>query len=405
MAKYIFINIPSHSHVNSTLPIVQELVARGEEVIYYLTDSFQQTVEATGATFRRYDSKIEQINKAATAAGKPVGLPMYMLDEALHVIPQILESMRAEQPDCIVYDILCLSGRIIAELLGVVATTFRIIIAFDQRLTQVFLTNAARDPLGQVTFQDSMEKICEVYHIQPFDLLSIFLHEEPLNLVTIPRSFQVSEASFGEQFCFIGSAITERREHAGFPLEELEGQQVLYISHGTVYNDRADFFNLCLNAFADTPWKVVMSIGDKVHPDQLGTIPDNFLVRSYVPQLDILKYAKLCITHGGMATIIESLSQAVPLVVIPQMTSDVMVNARRVEELGLGIMFDEKSLNAEQLRAGVERVSNDPTFYARAGVMQKDIEESGGYKRGADALQTLVKQFVEGREGKQVSVL
>ncbi|HET8842652.1 MAG TPA: macrolide family glycosyltransferase, partial [Ktedonobacteraceae bacterium] len=356
MAKYVFINIPSHSHVNSTLPIVQELVQRGEDVVYYLTDEFRATVEATGATFRRYESKIEQINRAAAAAGKPVGLPMYMAEEALYVIPQILESIREEQPDCIIYEILCLSGRIVAELLGVVAVTFRIILAFDQRLTQVFLTNTSKDPRGQVAFQESMDQLSKTYNIQPFNLLSIFVHEEPLNLVTVPRAMQVSGDTFGEQFCFVGSAIGARKEQASFPLEKLEGQPVLYISHGTVYNDRADFFNLCLQAFANTSWKVVMSIGNRVDPQQLGDIPENFLVYPYVPQLEILKYAKLCITHGGMATIIESFSQGVPLIVIPQATSDVMVNARRVEELGLGIMFHEKTLTSEQLRAGAEQV-------------------------------------------------
>lgn len=394
MAKYVFINIPSHSHVNSTLPIVQELVQRGEEVIYYLTDAFQPAIEATGATFRRYESKIEQINKAAAAAGKPVGLPMYMADEALHVIPQILEDIREEHPDCIIYEILCLSGRIIAELLGVVAASFRIILAFDQHLAQVFLTNSSKDPRGQVAFREAMERLSALYTIQPFDLLSIFIHEEPLNLVTVPRALQVSGESFGEQFRFIGSAIGAREEHVEFPIEELEGQPVLYISHGTVYNDRADFFNLCLKAFANTSWKVVMSIGNRVDQQQLDPIPDNFLVRSYVPQLEILKYARLCITHGGMATIIEAFSQGVPLVVIPQATSDVMVNAKRVEALGLGIMFHEKALTPEQLRAGVEQVSNDPAFYARVQIMREEVEKSGGYKEGADALQDLVKQHV-----------
>ena len=319
---------------------------------------------------------------------------MYMADEALHVIPQILESIREEQPDCIIYEILCLSGRIIAELLGVVAASFRIILAFDQRLTQVFLTNSSKDPRGQVAFQEAMEKLSALYNIQPFNLLSIFVHEEPLNLVTVPRALQVSEESFGEQFCFVGSAIGAREASVEFPVEELEGQPVLYISHGTVYNDRADFFNLCLKAFANTGWKVVMSIGNKVDQRQLGPIPDNFLVRSFVPQLEVLKHAKLCIIHGGMATIIESFSRGVPLIVIPQATSDVMVNAKRVEELGLGIMFHEKSLTPEQLRAGVEQVSNDPAFYARVQLMREEIEKAGGYRKGADALQALVKQHV-----------
>ena len=196
MAKFVFINIPSTSHVNSTLPIVQELVARGEEVIYYLTDAFKDVVEATGATFRCYESKLDEINKVAASSGKPVGLPMYMLDESLFVIPQILENIRAEQPDCIIYEILCLSGRLIAEFLHIPATSFRIILAFDKRLTNVFRTNASKDPAGIAAFQAAMDKVCALYPVQPFNLGSIFTHEEPLNIVTVPRAFQVDGGFF-----------------------------------------------------------------------------------------------------------------------------------------------------------------------------------------------------------------
>jgi MGT family glycosyltransferase len=394
MAKFVFINIPSNSHVNSTLPIVQELVARGEEVIYYLTDAFKDVIEATGATFRSYESKLDQINKVAASSGKPVGLPMYMLDESLFVIPQLLENIRAEQPDCIIYEILCLSGRLIAELLHIPAISFRIILAFDKRLTNVFRTNASKDPAGIAAFQAAMDKVCALYPVQPFNLGSIFTHEEPLNIVTVPRAFQVDGDSFGEQFCFIGSAIAPRQEKIEFPFEQLENQSVIYISHGTVYNDRPQFFNLCFAAFADTPWKVVVSIGRNVDPEKLDPIPSNFIVRPYVPQLEVLKYAKICITHGGMATIIEAFSQGVPLVVIPQATSDVTVNARRVDELGLGIMLDEKSLTQEELRDAAVRISNDPAYYMRTLQMCEEIQKAGGYIRAADVLQDFVKVLI-----------
>jgi MGT family glycosyltransferase len=391
VAKFVFISIPLRSHANPTFPIVQELVARGDEVIYYLTPLFKEAIEATGATFRSYESKIEQINQTATTSGKPVGLPMYMLDEALFVMPQIMEAIREEQPDCIVYETMCLSGRLIAEILHVPAVNFRMIFAFSKRLSDIFRANASQDPIGIKVFQAAMGKACELYHIQPFNIGSIFTHEEALNIVTIPRSFQFDGDSFGEHFCFVGSAIAPRKEDNDFPLDQLDGQPVLYISHGTVYNDRPDFFNHCLAAFANTPWKVVMSIGNNVKREELDPIPDNFIVRAYVPQLDVLRYTNVCITHGSMTTIMEAFAQAVPLVVIPQSTSDVTVNAMRVDELGLGVMLAEKSLTAEALRAAVTQISNDPTFYARTLQMQKEIKDAGGYTRAASVLQEFVK--------------
>lgn len=387
MAKFVFINIPSRSHINPTLPLVQELVSRGEEVIYYLTDTFKQPVEATGATFRRYESRIDQINNAARNAGKPVGLPMYMLDESLFVIPQLLEEIRAEQPDCIVYDTMCLTGRLIAEILHIPAVNHRMIFIFTQQLTQLFRTNASQDPAGLQAFQASMNTLCNVYGVLPFHIGSIFTHEEALNIVTIPRAFQINGDSYGESYCFTGPAIASRNEQTDLPLDELKQHPVIYISQGTVYNDRPDFFNHCFAAFASTPWKVVMSIGNNIDRDKLDPIPDNFLVRTYLPQLEVLQHTDICITHGGMTTIMEALAYGVPLIVAPLPVSDIAVNARRVEELGLGIMLEQAALSAESLRDAASRISHDPGFYARAIQMQEEIHKAGGYTRGADILQ------------------
>ena len=40
MAKVLFFNLPAHGHVNPTLPLVAELVHRGEHVIYYSSEAF-----------------------------------------------------------------------------------------------------------------------------------------------------------------------------------------------------------------------------------------------------------------------------------------------------------------------------------------------------------------------------
>jgi len=53
--KILVFNVPAHGHVNPTLPIVRELVSRGEQVAYYLTDEFELQIRYTGAEFRRIE--------------------------------------------------------------------------------------------------------------------------------------------------------------------------------------------------------------------------------------------------------------------------------------------------------------------------------------------------------------
>ena len=54
MATILFCSLPAQGHTNPTLPLVTELVRRGEKVIYYFLENFQPAIEQTGATFHSY---------------------------------------------------------------------------------------------------------------------------------------------------------------------------------------------------------------------------------------------------------------------------------------------------------------------------------------------------------------
>ena len=394
MANYVFLNIPSRSHINPTLPLVEALLAQGDHVTYYLTEPFRALIEGTGASFRSYDSHIDAINDAARTAGKPVGLPIYMLDEALFVLPQILDEVRANPPDCIVYGVFCLAGRMLAEILRVPDVNHRVFFAFTPQLTSILEKNAAQDPAGLAAFAQQMAQAQQVYAIQPFTLASIFTHRASLNIVALPRAFQIDGESFDESYAFVGPTIAPRAEEVDFPLAQLEGQQVLYISQGTVYNESLDFFKMCIAAFGESPWTVVMSVGKNIDQSDLGSIPANFIVRGYVPQLEVLQHTSLTLTHGSMATVMESLAHGVPMVVSPQHhIADMFVNGRQVDALGLGILLPFEAASVASLRGAVARVSSDPGYRQRAQHMQREIQQAGGAFRAA----TLLQRFVADR--------
>jgi len=88
-----------------------------------------------------------------------------------------------------------------------------------------------------------------------------------------------------------------------------------------------------------------------------------------VPQLDILQRATAFVSHGGMNSTMESLYYSVPMVVIPQMPEQAMT-ARRVDELGLGLMLDKNTLTFESLLLSVKRIMDDPSFQTRVSEMQ-----------------------------------
>src|SRR5713226_8720260 len=121
MSKYIFFNFPAHGHVNPTLAIVEELIARGEQVVYYLTEEFRQTIEATGATFRPFQSDLFRLMQPQAQAGDSTIekrqltiLPSLMVRGSAQMLPHLLEYVQAEQADCLVYNAMFLWARFVA---------------------------------------------------------------------------------------------------------------------------------------------------------------------------------------------------------------------------------------------------------------------------------------------------
>ena len=54
MAKILIINLPASGHVNPTIPLTKELVDRGHEVTYLLSEDFKEKIAPTGSKFISY---------------------------------------------------------------------------------------------------------------------------------------------------------------------------------------------------------------------------------------------------------------------------------------------------------------------------------------------------------------
>ena len=115
MSKIVVFNVPAHGHVNPTLPVVRELVSRGEQVAYYLTEEFEPQIRHTGAEFRRIEglqmgsgpppgvTAMGQSDPAMMRQMMAAFFPRMMAD-GLRLVPQLVERVRAEDADCVVYD-------------------------------------------------------------------------------------------------------------------------------------------------------------------------------------------------------------------------------------------------------------------------------------------------------------
>jgi len=398
MAKYAMFAAHGHGHVNPTLAIAQELVARGEQVIYYLPETFRPAVEATGASFRLYEGeafKHLRSGQPAFTPGKKVDTSLMvgrmmetMVQESVSMLPQLLEEMRIEQVDSILYDRIFLPARLLSHILHLPAVLLNPSYAVNDHVhVEQIMPRDHLQSLAQlfVPLNEDLARLCVTYHLPRYDL-RMLTQAADLNIVFLPRAFQPAGETFDERFVFVGPSLQAQRHYSGdFPLDRLDKHPQLYISLGTAFNNQAEFYNLCFDAFGQTEWQVVLAFGQQIDPAELKEPPANFIAVPHVPQLEVLARADVFVSHGGMNSTMESLTFGVPLVVVPQMPEQEMT-ARRVQELGLGLALEKETLTAEKLRAAVEQIAHDPSFRARVQEMQHEIRQAGGFQRAVDAI-------------------
>lgn len=405
MSKVLFFNLPAHGHMNPTLPLVKELVRRGEQVIYYSSPAFQQAVEQTGATFR--DSVTPFLNDETQIDENMMKVAYMLLQATQSAMLSLLQQAREEKPDYIIHDGLCPWGKYIAQITEVPSicsmTTFAIPPMTVKNVVQIFtspentklLFSSTSDNMVQILlegressrhFRILANQLHKVYGIEKPQMTDVFSNRTMLNIVYTTKQFQPFLELLDDSFKFVGPSIAPRSETVSFPFDALGDVPIIYISLGTVFSNKVDFYRTCFEAFADSDRQVVLSVGKRTDIAALGAIPRNFIVQGFVPQLELLQRAALCVTHGGMNSVSEALYYGVPLVVIPQ-TADQYLVGQRIEQLGAGKTLRKTRVTAQRLRSMAEEVSVHPAYQQASTQVGKSFGQAQGYLCAADEIQ------------------
>ncbi len=179
------------------------------------------------------------------------------------------------------------------------------------------------------------------------------------------------------------------RSPVPFPYEQLTGQPLIYASMGTIQNRLLEIFQCIAKACEGLDVQLVISLGGSTSPESLAKLPGSPLVVEYAPQLELLQKATLTITHAGPNTVLESLSNAVPMVGIP-ITNDQPGTAARLAWAGAGEMIPQARLSVPRLREAIKRVLTENSYKQNAVRLQKAIQSAGGVSRAADIIEQVV---------------
>ncbi|MFM7312377.1 MAG: glycosyltransferase [Cyanobium sp.] len=212
-----------------------------------------------------------------------------------------------------------------------------------------------------------------------------------LQICQQPAAFEYPRRRLPDGLHFTGPLTApDSRPAVDFPWERLTGQPLIYASLGTIQNRRLGLFQTIAAACQDRDAQLVIALGGGCRPEDLPPLPGVPLVVGNAPQLQLLERAALTITHAGLNTLLESLSQAVPMVAIP-IANDQPGVAARVAWSGSGAVVPVHRLSEPRLSRALDRVLQDDRYRDNARRLQMAIQQAGGVERAADLVEQAIR--------------
>jgi UDP:flavonoid glycosyltransferase YjiC (YdhE family) len=349
-------------HFGPMVPFARALVRAGHEVLVAAPASFAAAVERAG--FRHWPCPDLDPAELAEIHRRMFAEPPEKRNEAFvslgvepavrSMMPGLLGALDEWRPDAILREVGELGSAIAGELRGVRLT--QMLIGLD-KFVGFTVPLAARALTG---YRESLG-------LSP-DPEGSYLTRQP-SLSLLPQSFEEPG----------GPAVHRFRTPAEAPaVLGWDGDEPLvYATFGTVAGGvpfAAATFRTVVEAVADLPVRVLVTVGDSGDPDA-WTVPANVRVTKWVPQQDVLAEAAATVCHGGTGTVLGGLAAGVPMVVVPQF-ADQPDNAARVAALGAGLTVgsgEAAPATTEEVRAAVTRVLGEPSFAAAAGALAAEI--------------------------------
>ncbi len=385
MKKIAFFCIPAHGHHNPMLPVAAELIKRGNQVRFYSFGEFKDKIEATGAQYISCDKYLPELTAEEEAALKSVTISQMAIQDiriTINMNDFLEQEFKSFKPDVVYTDSACFWGKLNACKFGVPMVVSTSTFAFNQ-LSSKYMKNSPKELSDMIFGLPKISK--EMKTLEPYGypqkgaLELVQSDNNTDSVVYTSRKFQPFSESFSDHYAFVGPSVFSKE----MPHKDKD-RPLVYISMGTVINDRPDFYNKCIDALKSLNVDVIISCGKEMDIDKLGALPENVKVYPYVNQLEVLAKAEAFITHCGMNSVSESLYMATPLVLYPQ-TAEQFAVARSAEENGAGVMLKDDSV--EGIKKAVQEVLNNSSYVKAAQEFCDDFRSCSGTAGAAEFIE------------------
>jgi zeaxanthin glucosyltransferase len=412
--KIAFLGVRVPGHLNPMTTLARKLKARGHDVVFISVLDTEPYVRAAQLPFIPYCEKempLGSVRQMTDQSSKLQG--QAALESAVRSVARGLESSFRNLPQTL------LEARVDALVLDQVDYGLGLV-PMHLGIPYVHVSNAlhldysgntplcifdwphettpkalARNQAGVHGFMQVYEPVTSVAHAYAAQVGLDIGWTDPLAtmselawLTQTPKEFDFESPRWPSQFHYTGPFHDGLgRIKSDFPWDRLTGEPLVYASMGTLLNGLESVFSAIAQAVEPRPgMQLVLSIGDSLDSKQISSLPANCIVVKNAPQVELLKRSALCITHAGLNTTLEALTQGVPMVAIP-LSIDQPGVAARIAYTKTGAYVPIQEMTASRLSALIDEVLSNPEYRQNANNMKQVIAETNGLEKAADLLE------------------
>jgi UDP:flavonoid glycosyltransferase YjiC (YdhE family) len=393
VSRYLFVFPPFVGHVNPAAGVAAELQQRGHEVAWVAhEDVVGPLLGADAAIYPAGDGFLGQVIEHLDQRERVKGVAalQFLWDRvlvplALDMVDPVRAAVDQFRPDVVVADQQTFAGSIVAAQLGITW-------AVSACSTAELVAPLSLVPKVATWMQDQLDGLYAKLGMPELGEGGFDPRFSPRLVIEYSTLALVGEVERDlGPVAFVGPVPPPRRpdDPVPFPWEWLEQHETnVFVSLGTLSQDIGEPF-LCRvrDAVAGQPYGVVMVSPDE-SPTNGTSWPGNVVLRSFVPQYDLLPHMQAVLCHGGHNTTVGALALGIPVVCAP-IRDDQPVTAAQVVRAGAGRRLKFTRSTPADIADAIDAVLYDPSYRDAAGRIARSFEAAGGAPAAADRLELL----------------
>jgi MGT family glycosyltransferase len=387
MNSYLFTLVDGGGTVPPETGAARRLVQRGHRVEVLAEDSMLKEVQATGAPFRpwtrgfnRPDRRPEHDPFRDWEIRTPLQLFSRMLDGVLAgpapgYAADVTETLRDYRPDLVVCSFFALGAMVAAEAAG---------LPYYVLMPNIYgLPAPGMPPLGLGTRPaanqvakirdrvvstmvkrqwnkglDQINALRKSHGLKPIADFWDQVRQANKVLVLTSRSFDFP-AELPASVRYVGPVLDDPAWADEPWMPPAGANPLVLVAMSSTFQNQVGILQLCIDALGLLPVRGVVTTGLAVDPTELRPAPNVSVIAS-APHSEVLKHARVVLTHGGHGTVVRALAGGIPMVLIPQ-GRDQADTAVRVASRGAGVTL-KSGTAPKTIGDAVTRVLADPAY-------------------------------------------